>query len=98
MQLFAEADVLKLDIITMGGMLEVFIEVKYIMPITPYDYWNASWVQLIFIINKSSFRNCILNLQVFLTWKWSTRILAQKKCSFLINMANGQSKELRIQV
>ncbi len=43
MQVYPEAGYLKMHILRLGGVREFFVPIKQIIPITPYDYWCASW-------------------------------------------------------
>ena len=43
MELFSNAGYLKLHVLRLGGVYEHWIPVKQVVPITPYDYWCASW-------------------------------------------------------
>ena len=44
MELFAASGYLKLDVLRLGGVFEMWVPVKEVVPITPYDYWCAQWV------------------------------------------------------
>ena len=44
MELFPEAEFLRLHAVTMNGMQTVYVPIKQMIPITPYDYWAASWL------------------------------------------------------
>jgi len=43
MEVFPEANYLKLYALTLQGMQQIYMPIKEIVPITPYDYWAASW-------------------------------------------------------
>ena len=43
MELFADAGYLKLHVLRLGGLYELYVPLKQVVPITPYDYWCASW-------------------------------------------------------
>lgn len=44
MEVFPKSDYLKMYVLRMGGVFEMYVPVKEIIPITRYDYWCASWV------------------------------------------------------
>ena len=43
MELLPNTETLKLHVLRLGGVYEMFVPIKEIVPITPYDYWCASW-------------------------------------------------------
>ena len=43
LELFPQAGYLKLHVLRFGGVHELFLPLKQLIPITPYDYWCASW-------------------------------------------------------
>ena len=43
MQLYPEAGYIHMHTLRMGGVYDLYIPIKQIIPITPYDYWCASW-------------------------------------------------------
>jgi hypothetical protein len=43
MELFPNSDYLKLYVLRFGGVYEFFVPLHQVIPITPYDYWCASW-------------------------------------------------------
>ena len=44
LELFPEAEYLKMHVLRLGGVYELYVPIKQIIPITPYDYWCASWM------------------------------------------------------
>jgi hypothetical protein len=44
MELFPKAEYLKMYNLTLGGIMESYVPLKEVVPITPYDYWCASWM------------------------------------------------------
>ena len=44
MELFAQAGYLKMHVLRFGGVHELWVPIKQVVPITPYDYWCASWM------------------------------------------------------
>ena len=44
MELFANAGFLKLHVLRLGGVQQIWVPIKQVVPITPYDYWCASWM------------------------------------------------------
>ena len=44
MELFPQGGYLRMHVLRMGGVQEHWVPIKQIVPITPYDYWCASWV------------------------------------------------------
>ena len=44
MELFPEAGYLKLHTLRLAGVQVVWVPLKQVIPITPYDYWCASWM------------------------------------------------------
>ena len=43
MELFPNAQFVKLYVLRINGVRELYIPIKELIPITPYDYWCASW-------------------------------------------------------
>lgn len=41
MELYPNSEYLKMHILRMGGVYEMFVPLKQVVPITPYDYWVA---------------------------------------------------------
>ena len=44
MELFPSAGFLRLHAVTMMGVQEIYMPIKEMVPVTPYDYWAASWL------------------------------------------------------
>ena len=44
MEFFPNAQYLKLHVLRLGGVYEHYLPLKQVIPITPYDYWCASWM------------------------------------------------------
>ena len=44
MEAFPESKFLKLHILRLGGVFELYVPLSEMVPITPYDYWCVSWV------------------------------------------------------
>ena len=44
MELFSNAGYLKMHVLRLSGVQEHWVPLKQIVPITPYDYWCASWL------------------------------------------------------
>ena len=44
MELFPQSQFLKLHVLRLGGVYDFYVPVKEVIPITPYDYWCASWI------------------------------------------------------
>ena len=44
MEVFPGAGYLKLHAVTMMGVQTIYMPVKEMVPVTPYDYWAASWL------------------------------------------------------
>ena len=44
MELFPSASFLRLHAVTMNGMETSYVPISQVIPITPYDYWAASWL------------------------------------------------------
>ena len=43
MELLPKSQSLKLHVLKMGGVFEMYVPVNQMVPITPYDYWCAQW-------------------------------------------------------
>ena len=41
MEVFPDSQFLKLNVLRLGGVYEIFVPIKEMIPITPYDYWCA---------------------------------------------------------
>jgi hypothetical protein len=44
MELFPNSQYLKMYVLRLGGVYEMFVPIKEVVPITPYDYWAACWM------------------------------------------------------
>eukprot|EP00347_Sterkiella_histriomuscorum_P020269 403338449 len=44
MELLPKSKQLKLHVLRLGGVFEMYVPVNQFIPITPYDYWCASWM------------------------------------------------------
>ena len=44
MELYPKADYLKMYVLRLGGVFEMYVPIKQIIPITRYDYWCAQWM------------------------------------------------------
>ena len=44
MEVYPNAEYLKMQVLRMGGVYEHFIPIKQLIPITKYDYWCAQWM------------------------------------------------------
>jgi hypothetical protein len=44
MELLPESKQLRLHVLKLGGVFELYVPLNQWIPITPYDYWGASWM------------------------------------------------------
>ena len=44
MEVLPESKFLKMHFLRMGGVYTTHVPIKEVVPVTPYDYWCASWM------------------------------------------------------
>ena len=44
LELFPKAEYLRFHTLQLGGVQQVYLPIKNLIPITKYDYWGAQWL------------------------------------------------------
>ena len=44
LELFPKSEFLRFHTLQLGGVQEVYLPIKNLIPITKYDYWGAQWL------------------------------------------------------